>query len=284
MRALLALAAVMLLALPALPANPAPNAPQPVPEGSQALSHEQVAPYMHILALDIAKGIRPGAMLSFGPSNCTASFVVRDTAGNLYITSAGHCTHGIGGRVGIHEDTLVGELNGIREFGTVVAAWPGGVDSSLIRIDADKVGEVNPTMTGWGGPTGLYTGGPNGANVVVRQVGWGWATWLDQQTRCRTGIAAAGDIGSNFYWFHGEAAGGDSGSAVMTSDGQALGILDLAGTAIPVPGTTLFIGLQGGGPRFDAVLNAMRTYAGFDLTLVTGGPVNPVCLTEPALP
>jgi hypothetical protein len=290
MRAIpLALAA--LLAVPLLPALPgappdAPSLPAAPPEGSVELSHGFFTPYMHIAALDIPRGIRPGSWLQIGDANCTASFVLRDTLSRLYITTAGHCTESIGQRAAIKEGVLIAALGESVEFGTVVAHWPQGLDAALIRIDEDKYDLVNPTMIGWGGPTGLVTEIPEGPIVRVLHYGWGWVTWYDHATRCRTGITLPIDLEdwtSSTWWTAEIGGGGDSGSATMTEDGKALGILDWARSPVVPTPTGAFVSARMGGVRLDAALNRWNAQ-GWGLSLVEGGPLNPVCLPEPPVP
>jgi hypothetical protein len=279
---LLALAAV-LLAVPAIPVQvPADGAPAPPPAGAVPLSHGFWTPYMHIAALDIPRGIRPGAWLQIGGANCTAAFVVQDASNALYITTAGHCTTGVGQRARIKEGVLVAALGTMQEFGTVVARWPQGLDAALIRIDPDKYGNVNPRMPGWGGPTGLVTSIP-ALPPTVLHYGWAWDTWFEHETRCKRAVALLDDWTSTQWWVAGMVSGGgDSGSAVMTDDGRALGILDWGALVVPTP-TGAFVSVVDGGTRFDAALNAFRA-VGFDVSLVLGGAANPVCLPEPPVP
>lgn len=290
MRALLALAAVALLALPALPALPA----EETPAGAVPLSHGFFTPYMHLAALNLAEGIRPGAWVQINGGDCTLSFVLRDTLGRLYITTAGHCTGALGQRAAITHDALVAAAAPPMEFGTLVArspcvsgaaTCPGNqrLDAALVRIDADKYGLVNPSMVGWGGPTGLLTTIPADGSETLHH-GWGWVTWYDQQTRCRRGSVAAEWWGANSWWVAEIGGGGDSGSAVMTADGLAIGILDWGGgNVVPTLVTSAFVSDHVGGVRLDKVIAAWNAQ-GWGLSLVTGGPVNPVCMPEPALP
>ncbi|HEV8361389.1 MAG TPA: hypothetical protein VGR28_13145 [Candidatus Thermoplasmatota archaeon] len=264
----------LLLALPALPA--------PAREATE-LSHEAIAPYMHLAALNLPAGIRPGAWLQLGPADCTASFVVRDASGALYITTASHCTHALGERVKYTSNALIAAQAPPTEFGTVVARWPQGYDAALIKIDAAKYGDVSPRMIGWGGPTGLATSAP-AADTQVLHYGWGWWTWMDHTTRCRIGVMDSFD--SQTWWYDGPVGNGDSGSAVMTEDGLALGVLDWGSSSgLPLllgPPAGPYVFLAGGGTRFDRALAAWEAVTGLDLELVTGGPVNATC--DPELP
>lgn len=278
MRALV-LPALLLLALPALPAGSAPvQAPL---ENAVELSHGFFVPYMHAAALNVAPGIRPGGWVQINGSDCTLAFVLRNTAGELFITTAGHCTGPLGQRASVTQDAPIASLAPPMQFGTLVASWPRGLDAALIKIDADKYDLVNPSMVGWGGPTGLVTDNPDFGSVTLHH-GWGWATWYDQQTRCRRGLL---DSTNRDIWVtleHG--GGGDSGSAIMMGDGRALGILDWGGgVVVPTFVTGAFVSTHVAGVRMDAVLNAWNAQ-GWGLELVTGGPVNPVCVPEPSLP
>jgi len=279
---LAALAALLVLPVAAwsLPEPPPAPAAATPPQDAVELSHGFWTPYMHLAALDIPRGIRPGAWLQIGAANCTAAFVVQDPAGALYITTAGHCTEHVGQRVSVKEGVLVAALGDMVPFGTVVARWPAGLDAALVRIDEDKYPQVNPRMTGWGGPTGLATANPGTASVV-KHYGWGWVTWYDFSTRCRAGVFNSWQ--ANTWWYAGIGGGGDSGSAVMTADGKALGILDWGGGIIVPTPTGAFLSTMEGGVRFDRVLQAWAN-EGRDLSLVLGGPVNEVCTPEPPVP
>jgi hypothetical protein len=266
------LALALLLALPALPVSaPAHDA---VP-----LSHEAIAPYMHLAALDLAEGIRPGAWIQLGTADCTAAFVLRDATGALYLTTAGHCTTAPGQRASYTSDAAVAALATPEPFGTVVANWPQGLDAALIRIDADEYANVNPSMIGWGGPTGLVTSAPPDG-TQTRHYGWGWWTWMDHTTRCRVGLLEPADFGgfdSATWWYFGPVGNGDSGSGVLTADGRALGILDWGGLGTPTSPAAF---MEGGGTRLDRAIAAFEAVTGLDLELVTGGPVSDTCSTQ----
>lgn len=270
--ALLALGVLLLSSLPAtVPAPPADAVPA---------SHGFFVPYMHLAALNIPEGIRPGGWVQVSGSDCTLSFVLRDTQGRLYITTAAHCAN-LGARASLTHDALVAAAATPEPFGTVVATWPGGLDAALIRIDPEDYPKVNPTLIGWGGPTGLATGTiPVGTETLHH--GWGWVTWYEQQTRCRKGTLESGS--GSTWWTEELGGGGDSGSAMMLADGRALGIVDWARDVEVVPGTGgAFYAMSLGGVRMDAVITRLNQQ-GWGLSLVTGEPVNPICMPEPPLP
>lgn len=275
-----------------LPAAPATGTLHPV--SISDVSHGAVVPFMHTAALDIPAGIRPGAWLqSYAAdgvsvtADCTAAFVVANSTGTLFLTMAGHCTDFVGQRIGVTQDAPVALGVPSLKFGTVVAHWPSGADAALVEIDVNKYYLVNPTMAGRGGPTGLLTYLPTDFAVPVRQYGWGWMTWYEHNTRCRTGVADwpanTGTSGWSDYkfWYEGQVGGGDSGSAVITADGLAIGIADYGfGAPTPLGNTGVIIG----GPRFDFVLSAFGSAMGEVFALVTGGPVNSVCSPDGSAP
>lgn len=275
---LLALASAAMLALPALP-MPGAGTPAAAPE-AVPLSHGFFTPFMHLAALDIPEGIRPGAWVQIGTAECTAAFVVTDAAGALYITTAAHCTGFVGQRARVTQGQMVAALAEPAEFGTVVARWPQGLDAALVRIDPETYSQVSPTMIGWGGPTGLVTDTPPKGTGTLHH-GWGWVTWYEQQTRCRRGSLEG--AGTNTWWAHEVGGGGDSGSPIMTEDGRALGILDWGGGLIVPTPTGAFASTMVGGVRLDAVLRALNAQ-GWGLSLVEGGPVNQLCTPEPPVP
>lgn len=238
--------AVSLLALLVMPTAPA--------------THDPIVPVMEQLAQNTQPGIRPGAWME-EPHPCTFAFVVEDQDGRIYITTAGHCVDFVGQRVSIREQG---------EFGTVVAFRDAGAhhDYALISIDSGKLDQVDPTMIGWGGPTGVYQYG--GVVTQVKHYGWGSGTWYDHTTRCRTALAFTPFWDSETFSMFGTVLWGDSGSGSMTADGQALGInthLDF------VDGTST-------GPRFDHVLRELGAMTGLRLDLVEGRPIRDMCALD----
>lgn len=250
----------------------------PLPEGVVELSHSWWVPTMDVAALDIAHGIRPGAWLKLGDSYCTASFVVKDATGALYLTTAGHCTQGVGQRIAVKQGTLVAAAGEWLEFGTLVARYPGGYDAALIRIDEDKYPLVDPDMPGWGGASGVATSSPGDA----LHYGWGWVTWQEHHTRCRAATTLS--WGPTVWWVETQTygGGGDSGSGVMSYAGLAMGILNWARNIEPDPIGGAFYTKELGGLRFDVALSRLAAQTGLQLSLVTGGPVTVLALPEPA--
>ncbi len=251
-------------------------------------SHGYWVPYMETAAPSIPDGIRPGAWIQAGSHYCTAAFVVEDQTGGLYLTTAAHCTDHVGQRVSVMEGTLVAAAGQWEPFGTVVEHWPGwNLDAALIEIDEDHHDDVDPSMPGWGGPTGIATDAPEG----VFHYGWGWVTWQEHQNRCRDGPSVS--WGSQTWWANTTGGGGDSGSGVLTDSGEALGILAWGRQLTNDPIGGAFIAEQLGGTRFDVALDALEGATGLDLELVEGDdvsaieapdPVGTLCEPEPPTP
>lgn len=203
------------------------------------------------------RAIHPGAALTDG---CTMNFIFRDGGGARYLGLAGHCEAGqgaTGARVG---------LLGVGEVATVV--WDGGdgepgtVDFALARIDADRLGLVDPTVHFWGGPEGLN--GAPAAGQTAHTTGWGDVWALTPATRSRVGVVAAVDAGTLTYI--GLAQPGDSGAPLLTGDGRAAGFhvasgLGAGGTHLEGPKLAV---------RLDAALAAARAATGLGLELVPG--------------
>lgn len=225
--------------------------------------------------------IRPGAQQSNG---CTLSWIMRDAAGALYQTTAGHCTSSIGQRIG---------ANGVGTFGTIIWRVNGGVgnDMALIRIDADKYSLVNPTLCHWGGPTGIATPADAGTQGTqhdsMLHYGWG-VMWNGQETRARAGyipnqaagapaptMTGSGWFGDGSVRMKGFTDGGDSGSPMMLKGGLAAGVhthrLDSAPNGYGIKAAT----------RLDMMLPRVEAGLGLDLSIVPGMPVDYTGLTIP---
>jgi hypothetical protein len=216
--------------------------------------------------------IHPGVMLftgapSFlsGASQCTANFVFTDSAGNVYIGQAAHCsstgsdteTNGcstksqpIGTKIytgdlvngGVQNGTLVGTLaynswitmQGKGEQDENTCAFN---DLALIKVDAAKVGSVNPTVPFWGGPDGLAAGIPaQGSQVYTygNSILRGGVSALSPKTGVSLGeLESTGGWSEQVYTVT-PGIPGDSGSGFMDASGDALGVLSTVELA-PVP-------------------------------------------------
>ncbi len=200
-----------------------------------------------------ARGVSAGACI-VSPAGCTANFIFA-SGGTRYIGTARHCVDSVGQEVIIQVDTTT-----LVSVGTVTRFTSGGGepgnDFALIQIDpavASKWG-INPALP-QGGPNGIYTGcGP----VAVTHYGHGYGVAVGPG-KPEGGLATNWN-NAGFGWT-GVGAPGDSGSAVLTSSGQAAGdfthlIVD-TGT---YPGSTL------AGTRITKILS----FAGVQLVNANG--------------
>jgi hypothetical protein len=189
--------------------------------------------------------IHPGVQTVTAGGQCTSNFVFQD-ASNVYLGQAAHCsstgsqTSTDGCDTGSQPLGTPVDVSGASKPGTLVYnSWltmqqKGETDAdtcayndlALVKIDPADVGKVNPSVPGFGGPTGL---GPSSAmlgdtvysygnsslrlgvtklspkqGVVVQSEGNGWS---------RNVVTATPGIP------------GDSGSGFMTGSGQAIGVL-----------------------------------------------------------
>jgi hypothetical protein len=188
--------------------------------------------------------IHPGVQTVTGGGQCTSNFIFQD-AGNTYIGQAAHCSS-----TGAQTDTN-GCTSGSLPIGTPVqidgASKPGTLvynswltmqargetdpdtcaynDLALVKIDPADVGSVNPSVPGFGGPTGVGTVGDLGSTVYT----YG-------NSSLRLGITKLspkqGTVIQNEGngWSHNVATvtpgiPGDSGSGFMNASGQAIGVL-----------------------------------------------------------
>lgn len=225
---------------------------------AKPLTHEPIVPVMHLLAQDLPPGIRPGAWM-LGPHACTMAFVVQDQNGEKYITTAGHCVDFVGQTVSVTNHGNIGVVMDFLNDGV-------GADYAIVKINDNKLGELNPRTAGWGGPTTVATSA--GLTTGIKHYGWGALTWQTHETRCRQGVGPL-VWGTEYFGFAGVAIWGDSGSEVEAADGRAVGILTHL-SLFPWEGTAL-------GTRFSFALSEMGSHLGKTLTLVPGGAVEAQC-------
>ena len=196
--------------------------------------------------------IHPGVQTFTAGAQCTSNFVYADGT-NVYLGQAAHCSG-----TGSQTDTN-GCTSGSLPIGTPVdvtgASKPGTLvynswltmqakgetnpdtcaynDLALIKIDPADVGHVNPSVPGFGGPTGV---GSAAAGDTVYSYGNSELRGGVTQLSPKTGVSL-GDAGNG--WSHNVATlspgiPGDSGSAFLDASGNALGILSTLELA-PIP-------------------------------------------------
>jgi hypothetical protein len=188
--------------------------------------------------------IHPGVQVFTNGAQCTANFVFQDS-GSVYLGQAAHCSG-----TGSSTDTD-GCTSGSLPLGTPVevtgAAHPGTLvynswlqmqsrhetdantcafnDLALIKLHPADVANVNPSVPGFGGPTGV--GSWSGTGSAVYSYG---------NSELRGGVAALspkqGIVVQNTGggWSHDvytltPGVPGDSGSGFLNANGGAIGIL-----------------------------------------------------------
>ena len=207
--------------------------------------------------------IHPGVMTFTGGSSfvngagqCTANFVFTDASGNTYLGQAAHCsstggdtdTNGCttkslplgtpiyaGDAVngGLQDGTKIGTLaynswiamQNAKETDANTCAYN---DLALIKIDPSQVANVNPTIPFWGGPDGLAAGAAaQGSQVFTygNSILRGGVSALSPKTGASLGdVEGTGGWSEDVYTVS-PGIPGDSGSAYMDSNGDALGVL-----------------------------------------------------------
>lgn len=180
-------------------------------------------------------GVQANACI-VSPAGCTGNFIFA-SGSTRYLGTAAHCTDKVGDTVIIQVDTTT--LVEVGKVAKRTSTEEPGADAAIITIDpavAAKWG-INPAMPFLGGPQGVYTGcEPTG----VKSYGHGYGVAVGQG-KPNLGVATVWyDDG---YGWNGTGLPGDSGSGVLTADGQAAGnlthliIYDPAYTPANVAGT-----------------------------------------------
>lgn len=218
--------------------------------------------------------IHPGVMAftnasSFlnGASQCTANFVYTDSAGNVYLGQAAHCsstgedteTNGCStkslplgtpiysGEIvngGVQPGTKIGTLAynswlSMQKEGQKDAATCAYNDLALIKIDPSQVGNVNPTVPVWGGPAGLASSLAGTASQIYtygNSILRAGIPVLSPKTGVSLGETEASAGWSQQVYTVTPGIPGDSGSGYMDASGNALGVLSTVEFA-PVAGS-----------------------------------------------
>lgn len=200
--------------------------------------------------------IHPGVMTFTEGGQCTSNFVFRDGAGT-YLGQAAHCS-GTGAATdtnGCDAGTLpLGtevEIDGASQPGTLAySSWNamqanGETDENacayndfaLVRLHPADVPNVDPTVPGLRGPSGV--GGPGGMlGDTVYSYGNSSLRLGIPQLRPKQGtvIQSVGDNWSRTVLTVTPGIPGDSGSGFMSGTGEAIGVLATL-QVLPLPGT-----------------------------------------------
>lgn len=210
--------------------------------------------------------IQPGVQMYTDGAQCTANFVYTDGAGNVYVGYAAHCagtgaatdTNGcdaaslplgtkvdfveggslvtsgtrVGGGTLAYSSWLTMQKNGETDENTCAYN-----DLALVKVDAADVSKVNPSIPFWGGPVGINTTGTAAGDTVYSYGNSslrGGITALSPKQGTSLGTEGGG-------WSHpvytvSPGVPGDSGSAFLDAEGNALGVLSTLAIA-PLAGS-----------------------------------------------
>src|SRR3712207_1161675 len=110
-------------------------------------------------------------------------------------------------------------------------------DFALVQVDTADVGKVNPSIPFWGGPTGIDTDGTTAGEQVYSYGNSSLRFGLELLSP-KTGTSL-GDAAADGGWSHPlytltPGVPGDSGSAFVDKQGEAVGTLSTLGLA-PLP-------------------------------------------------
>ncbi len=188
--------------------------------------------------------VHPGVQVFTDGAQCTSNFVYQDGS-NVYLGQAAHCS-GTGSQTDTDGCTSASlplgtpvDVTGASKPGTLVynswlamqAKHEANADTcafndlALIKLDPADVGKVNPSVPGFGGPTGLGAAGGSGSTVY--SYGNSELRGGVTQLSPKQGVVIQ-DEGNG--WSHDVATvtpgvPGDSGSGFLNDSGQAIGIL-----------------------------------------------------------
>jgi hypothetical protein len=228
-------------------------------------------------------GIHPGDETFTNGAQCTANFVFSDGT-NTYLGQAAHCSS-----TGSNTDTN-GCTTQSLPIGTPVtilgANHPGTLaynswiamqanhetdpntcaynDLALIKIDPADASLVSPNIPHWGGPVGINTAGTTSGDFVYS---YGNSILRLDTTALSPKIGISqGDDGNG--WTHivstvTPGIPGDSGSAFLDANGNALG--DLSTLSVGIPG-----GVQNNVSDLNHELSYMHSHGGPGANLVLG--------------
>jgi len=193
--------------------------------------------------------VHPGVQTFTGSAQCTANFIFRDARGT-YIGQAAHCA-GTGGATRTN-----GCISGSQPLNTRVtvtgATRPGTLaysswlamkarnetnqnacrynDFALVRLHPDDVARVNPTVPGFGGPTGV---GGAATGATVYSYGNSSLRLGIAVTRPKQGVVlqVQGSGWNRLLYTVTPGIPGDSGSGFLNAQGQAIGVLSTVSLA-----------------------------------------------------
>jgi hypothetical protein len=228
--------------------------------------------------------IHPGVQTMTDGAQCTANFIFRDSGGT-YIGQAAHCS-GTGSSTDTDGCTSASlplgtkvTVQGAVKPGTLVYnSWltmqsvgekdPNACaynDIALVRLDPADAGNVDPSVPFFGGPTGEATTSPAVGDRVYSYGNSELRLGLSPLSP-KVGLVVQENGGGWSHTVYTLTPGipGDSGSAFLTADGKALGVLSTL-TLAPLTGSNNVSDLS-------HMLTYMHQHSSFSgVSLVTGG-------------
>jgi hypothetical protein len=176
-------------------------------------------------------GVRPGGEVQTEQGLCTLNFLFVTPEGERFIGTAGHCIVGEGPVADNAGEKTWAKGAGpaakdsgntrIGEFAYAVLQDPK--DFALIRLDPGV--DASPEMCNYGGPTGINNDISDGPKVLQY---FGNGVGIGSTVPARSAVAM-GFPNADHVYAAGLALPGDSGSAVITDDGRAVGVLVTTG-------------------------------------------------------
>ncbi|WP_246632116.1 serine protease [Pseudonocardia nigra] len=189
--------------------------------------------------------VHPGVMTYTDGAQCTANFVF--TSGDdVFIGQAAHCagtgtateTDGCDAGslpLGTEVEIEGASRPGVLAYSSWLAMQANGEtdenacaynDFALVRIDPADVAAVNPTVPFFGGPVGLDDDGTTVGERVYSYGNSSLRLGLEPLSpKAGTSVGTAGDGWTHDIYTVSPGIPGDSGSAVLSSTGEALGTL-----------------------------------------------------------
>jgi hypothetical protein len=217
--------------LPATTSAGAPSAPARTGGGGWTLGGTPCrlidVPAAAPVGIGTCPGVRPGAIVQTDIGSCTFNFLFAGSDGNRYIGTAGHCILAQGPVAGdVGEFTwapgtgpVARDATGQRvgEFAYAIQQDPK--DFALIRLDPGV--EASPQMCHFGGPTGINNDiTPLPVALQYFGNGLGVGTVLPART-----ALAIGTPDPDHVFAQGLTIPGDSGAAINSADGRAVGVV-----------------------------------------------------------
>jgi hypothetical protein len=232
--------------------------------------------------------VHPGVMTLTDGAQCTSNFVFTDGT-NVYLGQAAHCS-GTGAATDTNGCTSQSlplgtpvDVNGASRPGSLVynswlamqAKGEGDPDAcayndlALVELDPADVPNVNPSVPGFGGPTGVGTVGGLGSTVYS----YGNSELRGGVTKLspKQGVIVQnqGNGWSHNAYTLTPGIPGDSGSGFMNASGQAIGVLSTV-EILPAAGSNNFGDLA----KEVAYMHANSSFTNVDLVPGTQ-PFNP---------